>query len=177
MLRTALSLVAASYVLFAVADAGAFVFPAGKTLAPETVKNIRITDIEVTSRHSSVPPEDVAAVQKHLESKMPKCASGPNPMKLIVRLDNYKGISAGSTILLGGHVQFAGLVKFVEPDGTLAGEYYNEQYRLGGGLFGVAILGDAVSNFAQDFVLEICEEVFGVDLSRDPVPQGDPDTQ
>jgi hypothetical protein len=145
--------------------------PAGKTMSVSETKNFKITEIEVSTRNGAVSDEIIAKVKDHLTRKIDKCATGNRPVKLTIRLDNYKGISAGALMLLGDYVQFSGLITFFDQDGTRLAEYYNDEFRFGGGLIGAAILSSVVSNFPQQFVQSMCEAVFAVELPDDPTPK------
>lgn len=172
MIFTKWFLVLALICAYSVPETGhAITRPAGKQFSPDAAKNVKVTKIEVITRKQAVSVKMIDRVRDHLERKIGKCATGSEPVKLVVRLDNHKGMSAGAMILIGDHVQFSGLITFYDADGRLIAEYYNDEFRYGGGLLGAAILGAVSSNFPQQFVQSMCEAIFAVELPDDPVPE------
>lgn len=157
---------------YAVPETGhAITRPAGKQFPPGAAKNVQVTEIQVITRKQAVSGEIIEKVKDHLNRKIGKCATGSEPVKLVVRLDNHKTLSAGATMLIGDHIQFSGLITFYDSTGRLLAEYYNDEFRFGGGLFGMAILSSVSSNFPQQFVQSMCEAIFGMELPDDPTPK------
>lgn len=150
---------------------GAVTRPAGKQFAPGVAQNVQVTEILVTTRKQAVSTKIIEEVQDHLKRKIGKCATGSQPVKLVVRLDNHKEMSAGATIMIGDHIQFAGLITFYDAEGRLLAEYYNDEFRYSGGLLGMAILSYVSSRFSEQFVQSMCEGIFAVELPDDPTPQ------
>lgn len=157
--------------IVASATSDAEVRPAGKTLSLQEAKQLKITEIEDVANRKFLSSAMVADVKDHLDRKVHKCATGSTPVKLIIRLDNLKTVSAGSAMLLGDYVQLTGLITIYDSGGKRLVEYYNEEFRFGGGLFGIAVLSSFANDFPQKFVQSLCAGVFSVELPDDPTPE------